>query len=394
MRTLMISFLVIFALAGSAIAQSSATEFDRLRIEGFDLVYNIDYPAARERFLRMTRLAPDHPAGYVYLANNVWLEYLNASRRLSTSLYTGQSFYRQDKEEDASDIKRDREFGNLIRQAILVAQERLKKNSNDKEALYYHASALGIRAGYNVTVKRSFRRAIGDANESVQIHRKVIKLDPNYVDSYLSIGLYEYVIDSLPWVWRTLARLAGLSGSKKEGIRHLEMVVERGKYASDDARVVLIGLYSKDGKTDRALEMIGQLSNKYPRNYLFSVERAGLFYRAGRAEEGSRVYGDLLKDAGVAQIATDLVNYQWGESLMAKGDYAAALEKYTAVKQWKKSSPDLVSLAHLHAAQSLDAMGKRTEAVAEYQAVLKRENVFDSHKQANEYVKKPFVPAS
>ena len=390
----MISFLVIFALAGSAIAQSSATEFDRLRIEGFDLVYNIDYPAARERFLRMTRLAPDHPAGYVYLANNVWLEYLNASRRLSTSLYTGQSFYQQDKEEDASDIKRDREFGNLIRQAILVAQERLKKNSNDKEALYYHASALGIRAGYNVTVKRSFRRAIGDANESVQIHRKVIKLDPNYVDSYLSIGLYEYVIDSLPWVWRTLARLAGLSGSKKEGIRHLEMVVERGKYASDDARVVLIGLYSKDGKTDRALEMIGQLSNKYPRNYLFSVERAGLFYRAGRAEEGSRVYGDLLKDAGVAQIATDLVNYQWGESLMAKGDYAAALEKYTAVKQWKKSSPDLVSLAHLHAAQSLDAMGKRTEAVAEYQAVLKRENVFDSHKQANEYVKKPFAPAS
>ncbi|HEY7547542.1 MAG TPA: hypothetical protein VID27_21775, partial [Blastocatellia bacterium] len=255
MRTLMVSLLVISILAvpanSQANSQTSATEFDRLRVEGFEFVYNIDYPSARERFLRMTRLAPDHPAGYVYLANNLWLEYLNASRRLSTSLYTGQSFYQQDKEEDASDLKRDREFGNLIRQAIIVAKERLKKNPNDAEAIYYHASALGIRAGYNVTVKRSFRRAIGDANESVQLHRKVIRVDPNYIDSYLSIGLYEYVIDSLPWVWRTLARLAGLSGSKKKGIEHLEMVVERGRYASDDARVVLIGLYSKDGKTDR-----------------------------------------------------------------------------------------------------------------------------------------------
>ncbi|MEW6206792.1 MAG: tetratricopeptide repeat protein [Acidobacteriota bacterium] len=389
-----ISFLAILVLASSAIAQSPAADLDRLRVEGFDAVYNLDYKSARERFLQMTRLAPDHPAGYLYLANNLWLDYLNSTRRLSTSLYTGQSFYQQDKEEDASDIRRDREFGNLIRQAILVAQERLKKNPSDAEALYYQASALGIRAGYYVTVKRSFRRAIGDANESVVLHRKVIKHDPDYVDSYLSIGLYEYVIDSLPWVWRTLARLAGLKGSKKEGIRHLEMVVERGKYAPDDARVVLIGLYSKEGRTDRALEMISQLSARYPRNYLFAIERAGLFYRAGRADEGSRVYGDLLKDAVVAQIATDLVNYQWGESLMAKGDYPSALEKYNAVKQWKQSAPDLVSLAHLHAAQSLDAMGKRAEAVAEYQAVLKRENVFDSHKRANEYVKKPFAPAS
>jgi tetratricopeptide (TPR) repeat protein len=191
-----------------------------------------------------------------------------------------------------------------------------------------------------------------------------------------------------------MARLAGLSGSKKEGIRHLEMVVERGKYASDDARVVLIGLYGKDGKTDRALEMISHLSNKYSRNYIFAIERAGLFYRAGRAEEGGRIYGDLLKDASVAQIATDLVNYYWGESLMAKGDYSTALEKYNAVKGWNKSAPDLISLSHLRAAQSLDALGKRAEAVAEYQAVLKRDNVFDSHKQANEYVKKPFAPAS
>ena len=41
--------------------------------------------------------------------------------------------------------------------------------------------------------------------------------------------------------------------------------------------------------------------------------------------------------------------------------------------------------------EALDALGKRDEAMAEYQVVLKRENVFDSHKLAAQYVKKPYV---
>src|SRR5438034_923519 len=89
-------------------AADEISEFDRLRTEGFDAVYNIDYKTARERFLQMTKIAPDHPAGYVYLANNLWLETLFQSRRLTTSVYTGGSFYAQDKSEDQVDQKRDR----------------------------------------------------------------------------------------------------------------------------------------------------------------------------------------------------------------------------------------------------------------------------------------------
>ena len=370
-----------------------ATEFDRVRNEANDALYNMDYKAAREGYLRMTQIAPDHPAGYVYLANNLWLETLNASRRLSTSLYAGGSFYSQDADEDKVDPKRDREFNDLIKQALAKTRARLLKDSSDAEALYYEASALGLRAGYGTTVKRSFARAIGDANESIQIHKKVIKINPNYADAYLSIGLYEYVVDSLPFGWRVLARFAGLKGSKKKGIEHLEMVTQSGKYTSDDARVVLIGIYSREGKPERALEMISYLANKYPRNYLFGVERAAMLYRLGRGDEGRQAFEALLKDEQVAQVAADLVNYQWGELLAAKGDYAAAVERYNEVKRWRKADAELISLAHLHAGQALDALGKRSEAVAEYQAVLKRENVFDSHKLASQFVKKPYVPA-
>lgn len=388
----------IYAQQAARVTEKSAapadqSEFDRLRNEGNDALYNMDYQTARERYQRMTKIAPDHPAGYVYLANNLWLETLNQSRRLTTTTYTTGSFYSQDKDEDMVDPKRDQEFNALIKQAMAMTRARLLKNKDDAEALYYEASALGLRAGYGTTVKRSFVRAIGDANDSVQIQKKVIKVDPNYTDSYLSIGLYEYVIDSLPFTWRFMARFAGLKGSKKKGIEHLEMVTEKGKYAADDARVVLIGIYSKEGRIERALEIISQLATKYPRNYLFGIERAGMLYNMNRADEGGRAFEGLLKDERIAGQAADLVNFQWGEALAAKGDYAKAVERYNEVARWQKADAGLVSMAHLHSGQALDAMGKRNEAIAEYQTVLKRENVFDSHKLASQYVKKPYAPS-
>jgi tetratricopeptide (TPR) repeat protein len=370
---------------------TSLSEFDRLRIEGFTAVYNIDYKTARERFEQMTRLAPDHPAGYVYLANNLWLETLYQGRRLTTSVYTGGSFYAQDKDEDKVDQKRDREFNEKITQALAATRAQLLKNSKDVEALYYKASALGIRAAYGTSVKRSFTRSILDANESIQIQRRVIKLDPEYIDAKLSIGLYEYVIDSLPGGLKFIARLCGLRGSKQEGIKQLELVTQRGKYNADDARVVLLGIYSKENQLDRALEIISYMVKEYPRNYLFGVERASMLYRTGHAEDGARAFADLLKDDRVAGQAIDLVNFQWGESLRGLEDYAAAIARYKEVQRWSKSDQGLISLAHLHVGEALDALGKRDEAMAEYQLVLKRENVFDSHKLAAQYVKKAYV---
>jgi len=154
-----------------------------------------------------------------------------------------------------------------------------------------------------------------------------------------------------------------------------------------------LGIYSKENQPERALEIIGYLANRYPRNYLFGIERAAMLYRMGRYDEGSISFAKLLKDGHIAAQASDLVNFQWGEALLAKGDYQAAAEKYNQVKRWPKAAAELVSLSYLHAGQALDALGKRDEALVEYQMVLKRENVFDSHKLASDYVKKAYTTA-
>lgn len=396
--------LIISAIASSQLmpagahpkghsAREESAEFDRLRMEGFDAIFNLDYGAARERFQQMVQMRPDHPAGYVYLANSVWLEALYQRRRLLSSFYVSRSFYAQGAGSDRADPKRDREFNDFIKKALDASASRLRKNPKDAEALYYQASALGLRAAYEASVLRAFTRAIGDANDSILLHRQVLKLDPDYIDAELSIGLYEYVIDTLPFGWRILARVAGLKGSKKGGIARLEKVASKGKYAADDARVVLIGLYTAERDFKRALEMIEALINKYPRNYLFRIERGRTLYRLGQVEDGARQFEVLLADQQVSALAADLINYQWGEALFEAGKYSEAIEKYRLVKAWPKSDRDLISLSHLRSGQALDVLGKRSEALVEYRAVLGRENVYDSHERARQYIKKPYAPS-
>jgi tetratricopeptide (TPR) repeat protein len=387
------SAIVQAAPAGAATSATPAADLDRLRIEGFDAIYSLDYHAARDRFESMTKLAPDDPAGYLYLANNLWLETLNSSRRLLTSVYTSGSFYQEVSKDDRVDAKRDRTFADLIKQAITASRTRLAKDPKDARALYYHASAVGLRAAYSTSVKRSFRKAIGDANDSIKLHKQVLVLDPTYTDSYLSIGLYDYVIGSLPWHWRVLARFAGLKGSKKRGIENLEKVVGTGKFTTDDARVVLVGIYNREGQPERSLALLTELGRRYPRNYLFRIEQGAMLFNLNRQDEGNKVFAELVADQKTTSTAADVINYSWGLALFDKGDFQNALERFNAVKQWNKSDAGLVSLSILNGGKSLDAMGKRTEAVAEYQAVLKRENIFDAHKQAGEYLKKPFAPA-
>jgi hypothetical protein len=370
-------------------SSAGEAEIESLAIKGNEALYNLDYAKARKAFEEMTSLAPDQPAGYVYLANNLWLEKLNSSRRLSSSLYSSASFY--SRTEEKYDLSHYKQFKEFVEKALEAADSRLKKDPKDVTSLYYKGAAFGIRAAYTVTVKRSYWDALGDANESIRIQRKVA-LNKHFEDANLSIGFYEYAVDSLPFLLRAGAKIAGIHGSKKNGIHLLQTVVERGRHASDDARVLLIGIYARERRFEEALALISYLSGKYPRNYLFGIERATMLYRLNRVDQGALAFGNLIKDADIASVATDVVNYQYGEALVEARNYASAIDRYKTVVDWPKSDRSLVTLAHLHAGKALDALGNHAGATREYKLVLKDKNVYDSHELAKKYQEKPFIP--
>src|SRR5262245_2166614 len=176
-----------------------------LRAEANAATYNIDYDTARAKNEEIRKLLPYHPAGYLYLATVIWLEQLYLNNRLQTSIYRNHSIFyagsdkaKEETEGDAVDPAADRRFRDLMAEAKTKALALVARNKNDPDALYFLGAVYGVMGGYEASTTRKFFAAVRNGSRSVDAHQKVLKLKPDYYDAYLSVGMYDYIVGSLP----------------------------------------------------------------------------------------------------------------------------------------------------------------------------------------------------
>lgn len=390
----------------TGMSDAERARFEELRTKGFEALYNLDYETARADFKEIERLFPEHPAGPQFQAALLWSKTLNESRRLKSSLYGSDEFY--EGSEDKVDERVVEEFRDYTRRARLLAEARLKRDPKDIEALYFLGATEGLKAAFEAGVQRSFMSALRDGSRSVDRHRDVIQLDPDFHDAELTIGLYDYVVGSLPLPVKILASMTGARGSRKRGLETLARVASDGRWAKDDAKALLIVLYKREKRFMDALALARELGDKYPRNYLFRLEAADALSQqaateryAGRANEATAhereafaIFDALLREkpakgSAVAR-ALDLIHFEYGETLVAAGQFERAAKEFLAATYAPGGEAGLVTQAHLRAAQSLDLSGRRTEALAQYRVVLQRPDVYDSQAQAKRGLRQPY----
>ncbi len=383
--------------SATIVSATLSPEVIELRREGNTALYNIDYASARTKFEEIRKLQPQHPAGDIYLATTIWLEHLNKSRRLQTGLYSDDSsFYagaenaKEDNEGDVVDAAVDRAFRDRMAQAKTKALALVARNKNDADAQYFLGAYYGVMAGYEASVARKFFAAMRNGSRSVDAHEKVLKLKPDYYDAYLSVGMYDYIVGNLPFVYKALAAMAGVRGNKQRGIERLQTIISKNAATADDARVMLLAIYKNEKRYADALTTLQQLSSKYPASYLLKLETASTLVTLKQSKEAFAAFEDLLKDPAAAP-AIDLVHYQYAEALAADNQHKLATEHFLAVPKDKVADPSLATIALLRAAQVYDQAGQRNEAVAQYKAVLARPNVYDSREQAERGLKQPFA---
>ena len=303
-----------------ALAQDQQARLDTLRAEGYEALYNLDYQTAHSRFQKMIEIAPEHPAGPQCMASSLWLQQLNESWELKASLYS-TSAYTDSK--SPVDRKQADEFRKWIRRAKSLAQARLRKDPRDVEALYFLGAAEGLEASFAAAIERKYMAAFRAATGSVDHHRQVLKLAPDFHDAELTIGLFNYIIGSLPLPTKVLVATMGVRGSKKRGLETLERVAVEGKWARDVARVLLVDLYKREKRWEDAGRMAHELSVKYPRNYLFKLQEADALTsqivtlrkskKAVGAEEKEvkEIFASLLRDKTFDAATRELVNVRW-----------------------------------------------------------------------------------
>jgi len=405
---------LILLLPGFGQAQTTATQwltqpdrakFDQLRISGSEALYNLDYEGARKIFKEMALAFPNYPAGPQFLADTLLIEALYQTRRLQASLYNSDSFYSEN--EDKADPKLVDQFRTYTRTARQLTEARLKQNPNDTEALYFFGAIEGLKASFEETVERRHFAALKDGNDAVDKHRDVIKLDPNYRDAEMTIGLYDYTIGALPLPKKIAAGFLGHRGSKKRGIATIERVAREGNWVKEDAKTLLILLYTREKRFAEAATIARDLGAKYPRNYLYKLEMADALVAQAVLERESNhtatpsaaeteafaTFEGLLRDKSLPETtrkALDLIHFKYAEALMTAGLYDRAAKEFVASAQVTGAQEGLATMAHLYAAQALDLSGKRNDALTQYRAVLSRPNVYDAHEQAQTGLKEVY----
>lgn len=387
-------------------ADADTERFERLRQEGFEALYNLDYEGARRRFKELSTAFPSHPAGPQFLAATLWAQTLNESRRLQSSLYDSDAFFNAS--EDKPDPKIVSQFKELTREATVRAKARLKRNKSDTEALYFLGATEGLKAAFETAVERRFMAALGDGSSSVDRHREALRLDPEFHDAELTIGLYDYIVGGLPAMVKIVASVAGMRGSKKRGLLTLERVAREGRWARDDAKALLIVLYKRERRYADALAFARDLAARYADNYLFKIEaadalvsqaadqrRANETQAATTAErEAFAIFDGLLqRDSAqkkTAPRAPDLIHYRYGEALFTAGQTERAAVEFLAAANAPGAEQTLGTMSRLRAAQALDLAGRRDDALKQYRAVLERPDIYGAHEDAKSGLRQPF----
>jgi predicted Zn-dependent protease len=204
-------------------------------------------------------------------------------------------------------------------------------------------------------------------------------------------GVYDYVIGSLPPLWRTLGFLAGYVGDRNRGVDTLRTVAEKGNANRIDAAVILCAILRREHRPQETVPYIVDLIAKYPRNYLLQLELVQMYGEFGQKDKALEVISkvDQLKQEranGYDRVPEETILYTRGNLLFWYNDLDRALADISAVTK-KASAIDLNTgvYAWLRLGQIYDLKGNRKEAVHAYNQTMVFAPGSDAANEAQNY---------
>jgi tetratricopeptide (TPR) repeat protein len=387
----------LLLLAGMANAQEPLfppAQLSRIQ-SGLRHLYNMDYERARHTFQSLTEEFPEDPAGYAYLAMTYWVEELAGTQELSIDRFAASDFFVENPQyRPEINPHVEAEFRRLTWEAIEKARRRLENDPQDLAARFLRGLAYRNLASFEVSLKRSWWAGFRAGAKTVRDHRELLRSHPDFHDARLSTAVYDYVTGSLPWSVKWLAFLLGYRGDRERGKRELELAAEKAPLAGDDARVVLVLIYTRERNYGKALQHLEELHRKYPENYLVHLDMAGMALRMGATDRALALYEEMLRTHSESRsryraLEPARVCTRIGAALRLRGELQQA-------EVWLRRSLDsnatvrTQTVARLELAKTLDRMGRRQEALQLYEAVRSAPDVAGSRGEAQRLLRTPF----
>jgi tetratricopeptide (TPR) repeat protein len=186
----------------------------------------------------------------------------------------------------------------------------------------------------------------------------------------------------------------GITGSKEKGLAMLRDDGERGVITSVEARTCIALFLRREAKYQQAIQIVAQMKQRYPHNFLFCLEEANLRKDAGEGMGAVAAYREILKQAETPgyfnEPHLDLAYFGLGDSLRGQRHYGEAAEAYEKAALTKTVGAELKRRSLLAAGMCRDLNGERNLALRDYQMTLDAGPDSTQGEQAREYLHKPY----
>jgi len=241
--------------------------------EAFDRLYNFNFPAAHVDINRYIAAHPKEPLGYAIRAAAYLFFELDRLGILESEFLTSDKHIAEKKGLRPDPAVRE-SFLKAVENARSRAEAALAANPNDRQALFSMSIVEGVTTDYMAFVEKHQIASLSPAKRSNNYAQQLLKLNPPCVDAYITAGISEYMVGSLPFFIRWFVRFDNVQGSKEQGVKNLELVVRDGHYFKPFAKI-LLGIIDLREKRPRETEkLLESLARDYPSNPLFRKELA------------------------------------------------------------------------------------------------------------------------
>jgi tetratricopeptide (TPR) repeat protein len=277
--TFVVSVAAIPVRAGSLTLPSEATQ-------AMTLMYDGDPDGAIVIAQKLQLSQPDHPLGFILEAEAEWWKTFCASSEIKYGMV--DAWKRGKKPEDEAYLA-------LADKAIELAQAQIAKSDTAEMHLY-------AGAGYALKARllglRGEHRAVAHAGVSARTEfLRALEIKPDMADATAGIGLYNYYVDSLSSIVKMLSIFMGIpGGNKQEGIRQMQIGMDRGVLLAVDTRFYLAkNLRKYDQQYEQAVTVGQPLVEQYPNNPIYLLLLGNLNAELSRNDKAAEYFHAVLK---------------------------------------------------------------------------------------------------
>jgi len=388
------TFLALLLLAAGPLCAA-----DDWVAQGNEAFYNLDYDQSIASYEKALAQSPSDPVLHNHLAHALLYRELFRDGALESELVSGNnSFIRRAKLEPPADV--EKRFFAEIDRSMQLSQARIAKNARDTGALHALSVAFALRANYGFLVRKSWKASLYDSSQARKYDNEVTEIEPNNYDARLLQGGYDYIVGNLTWTLRALGFIAGFHGDKQRGLHTIEEVALKGKENKVDAEIVLCALYRREGQARRAIPLVTQLIQRYPRNYLLRFELAQMYASLGSRQNALNTLSEIAKlkqenVSGYDRVPWEKIYYETGNLEFWFDDLDRALEnlkKVTATPaQLRELDLNTGVLALMRQGQIYDLQNRHNLAVQAYQQAVRFAPEADAARESQHYINSPYT---